>query len=343
MRTEPHHSLLNNACSRLSIGVAQRYALGSMELKHLESLAVRLGRESESPIRSLQEMQKLLPGEQLKRMLVESDFARLRAHLDAQSGFINEVARFQVRLAPAIQSAIDAQRIVENLCGPAMHLLKLTQQVHGVIETVAQQVLANSIAYQQLVANEWTAALRSSFEPLLRQDLYQNLSESLYFLDLPEDAPGQNEPALIEVIGSITPELIHFFAQRPDQLKTIDRRKFEELVAELFSGFGYDVELTARTKDGGKDIVAMKSRPFQQRFLIECKRPDPGNPVTVAQVRQLLGVKTHEKASKAILATTTHFSSAAQLFLCEHKWELEGKDFDGLLEWIEDYLRLVRR
>ena len=145
------------------------------------------------------------------------------------------------------------------------------------------------------------------------------------------------------MIGAVTPELIRFFAARPDQLKTIDRRKFEELVAELFSGFGFEVELTAQTKDGGKDIVAVKRRPFHQRFLIECKRPNPGNPVTVAQVRQLLGVKHHEKASKAILATTTHFSCDAKLFLSEHHWELEGKDFDGLLEWIEDYLLLVRR
>lgn len=314
-----------------------------MELKRLESLIARPGCEPESAIQSLRKMQETLPSEQLKRFLAESDFARLRVHLEAQFGFINEVARFQERLAPVIQSAIEAHRLVESLCVPAMQLMKAAQQVHGMFETGAQQILTGSLAYQRLVPREWNAALQSSFEPLLHRDRYQNLSESLYFLDLPADAPRQDEPALIEVIGAITPEMIRFFAGQPDQLRTIDRRKFEELVAELFSGFGYDVELTARTKDGGKDVVAVKSRPFHQRFLIECKRPEPGNPVTVAQVRQLLGVKTHEKASKAILATTTHFSSAAQLFMCEHRWELEGKDFEGLLEWIEDYLRLLPR
>src|SRR5258707_66081 len=35
----------------------------------------------------------------------------------------------------------------------------------------------------------------------------------------------------------------------PEQLRRIERRLFEEVVAELFHGFGYSVELTARTRD----------------------------------------------------------------------------------------------
>jgi restriction system protein len=122
-------------------------------------------------------------------------------------------------------------------------------------------------------------------------------------------------------------------------LEWSSRDAYEELVAELFSGFGYDVELTRRTRDGGRDVVAVKSSETAVKYLIECKRPDPGGYVGVRPVRELFGVKQDEGATKAILATTAYFSPDALLFFERHKWELEPKDHSGVTEWIEDYVR----
>jgi len=113
---------------------------------------------------------------------------------------------------------------------------------------------------------------------------------------------------------------------------------FEEIVAEIFSGFGYEVELTQRTRDGGKDIIAIRQTEVNLRFLIECKRPDPGNHVGVSVVRELYGVKIDDGATKAILATTTHLSNDAKLFIKKHQWELEAKEYNGILDWIKSYL-----
>ena len=85
-------------------------------------------------------------------------------------------------------------------------------------------------------------------------------------------------------------------------------------MAELFFGFGYDVELTAKTRDGGRDIIAIKRAEANVKYLIECKRPDPGGYVGVRPVRELYGMKTHEGATKAILATTAYFSQDAMPF-----------------------------
>ena len=52
----------------------------------------------------------------------------------------------------------------------------------------------------------------------------------------------------------------------PSQLCEIDRRVFEELVAELFDGFGYAVELTARTRDGGRDMIAVGQKDLISTF-----------------------------------------------------------------------------
>jgi HJR/Mrr/RecB family endonuclease len=38
----------------------------------------------------------------------------------------------------------------------------------------------------------------------------------------------------------------------------LNRRLFEEFVAELFHEFGYEVELTKRTRDGGRDVIAIR-------------------------------------------------------------------------------------
>ena len=144
--------------------------------------------------------------------------------------------------------------------------------------------------------------------------------------------------SIIQTISLFDRALIERLRQFPEDLRVIDRRRFEQLIAELFSGFGYEVELTQRTRDGGKDIIAIKRSEIDLRFLIECKRPDPGNSVGVSTVRELYGVKVDDGASKAILVTTTYFSPDAERFSERHRWELELKDFDAIKGWIAKYL-----
>jgi hypothetical protein len=145
---------------------------------------------------------------------------------------------------------------------------------------------------------------------------------------------------IIECSGLIGQKFAEFFHKYPDELKIMDRRKFEELVAELFGGFGYDVELTKQTRDGGRDIIAVKREEVQVKYLIECKRPDPGGYVGVRPVRELLGVRQDEGATKAILATTAYFSKDAKLLFERHPWILELKEYDDLKRWIDLYMRI---
>lgn len=127
----------------------------------------------------------------------------------------------------------------------------------------------------------------------------------------------------------------------PQALRQIDRRLFEELVAEIFEGFGYKVELTAKTKDGGRDVIAVGMPDhIQVKYLIECKRPDPGNAIGVGIVRQLLGVVEDERATKGILVATTYFSPDAKALEARNKWRLELKEYEQIVEWIARYIQL---
>jgi restriction endonuclease Mrr len=73
------------------------------------------------------------------------------------------------------------------------------------------------------------------------------------------------------------------------------------------------------------------------KFVIEAKRYGKQRRVGIGVVQRLLGVKDHERASKAVLVTTTYFSKDAQKFAREHEYELDLKDYDALLRWSRTY------
>lgn len=154
--------------------------------------------------------------------------------------------------------------------------------------------------------------------------------------DLDKPVPGN---PIIVVANLFGKKLITHFRDHPHELKVMDRRKFEELVAELFHGFGYDVELTQQTRDGGSDIIAVKNAEVNQKYLIECKRPDPGNVIGVGVVRSLLGVVHDQRVTGGILVTTSFFAKPAKSFIQKNEWQLQGKDYDALVKWLDNYFR----
>lgn len=169
--------------------------------------------------------------------------------------------------------------------------------------------------------------------------LYELLSvtqkSSLIQFDV-EERLIKNE-SIISVSNRVNQLLMNNIIANPKELKQIDRRVFEQFIAELFWGFGYEVELTKQTRDGGKDIIAVKNKEVKVKYLIECKRPDIGNPVGVQAVRELFGVKNDQKSTKAILATSSFFTADAKEFFDRNYWELEPRDYDGIIEWIDEY------
>jgi HJR/Mrr/RecB family endonuclease len=79
------------------------------------------------------------------------------------------------------------------------------------------------------------------------------------------------------------------------------------------------------------------------KLLIECKRYAGDNKVGVSFVRSLYGVKIHDGATKAILATTSTFTKAASELVTSHRWELEGRDYDGVVDWVKQARNITRR
>jgi hypothetical protein len=147
-------------------------------------------------------------------------------------------------------------------------------------------------------------------------------------------------PTIVNVAGRVNAALLRHFAGDPNVLRTteVDPRLFEEIIAEVWHGLGYAVELTKQTRDGGYDVVAVRSHLTTERYLIECKRPTKARTVGVRPVRELYAVKVSGRATKGVLATTAYFSPEATMFFEDHFWELEGADFDRIREWLRMYV-----
>lgn len=132
------------------------------------------------------------------------------------------------------------------------------------------------------------------------------------------------------------------------EIPTTDWRVFEEIVAEIFRGFNYEVVLTKQSRDGGKDIIALQkiNGEVKQRLLIECKHWK--GKIDVKPVRELIGVAVQEDdlPTGIILATTSEFTEDAGLLKekpinSTSPIALDLKDCEDVLEWVGDYSAMV--
>jgi hypothetical protein len=147
-------------------------------------------------------------------------------------------------------------------------------------------------------------------------------------------------PALLNQVSQIIAAKV---ADDPSLLQRMTPRAFEEFIGKLFFTFGYNVELTKRTGDGGYDVVALKKyRDGDHKLLIEAKRYARAKPVGVAVVRQLLQVRDEERATRVILATTSRFTKGARELRLKHQYELDLRDHDDLISWAREASGLLR-
>lgn len=145
---------------------------------------------------------------------------------------------------------------------------------------------------------------------------------------------GFAEPMFQARIAAMA-EVLAKAAESPELLRVTSPARFEEIVGELLARFGFAVEHVGRSGDGGVDLVAIQDNLFSAtRQIVQCKRYN--HKVGVAFVRELYGVKTDLRASKAVLVTTSSFTKGALEFAERNAWELQLVDFDRLKNLLRD-------
>lgn len=100
--------------------------------------------------------------------------------------------------------------------------------------------------------------------------------------------------------------------QNPQYVYEIEPWEFENFVADVFMKNGFNTEVTQRTRDGGKDIVAtFEMSGVLYNTYFECKQQAPDRPVGVDVVRNLYAVMQRDRVDKGVIVTTSHFTRDA--------------------------------
>lgn len=172
------------------------------------------------------------------------------------------------------------------------------------------------------------------------QTKQRSASQTLYSFDEEIGLLLPQKPQIITNLQSGIVDLLAAIDRKPEILHGISDREFEELIAFVFSDKGFIVQLTKRTRDGGRDVIALRSDlGIPTKFLIECKRYAMHKKVGVGIVRELYGVHNHEAANKSIVVTTSRFTKDAKTFATDRvatEWALALKDYDDVREWVKD-------
>lgn len=175
-------------------------------------------------------------------------------------------------------------------------------------------------------------------EGFFRSLVVQEAEEELYHSGKTVER-GESKVLRVDLL-EINDELVRRLAERPELMRELNPRKFEELIAELLKDKGYEVILTPPSRDGGRDILAIRRDDIGTALtLVECKRYAERNRVGVDIVRGLYGVVSEQNATRGLIATTSYFTSGARAFRDKVPYRLSLADFDFLAGMLRQFRR----
>jgi hypothetical protein len=150
--------------------------------------------------------------------------------------------------------------------------------------------------------------------------------------------------SVIESAFELTPYLISHLKTHPDDLRLVDWRVFEHLVAEFFTQMGYsDVRLVGRSGKTGADIFALtKIEPdgTELRIFIETKRwkDNVGVEVVDRVYGAFLGEKTTYGWHMAMIVTVGRFTDIEKYTRDNLKMMgISLKDGEDVKRWLSNY------
>jgi restriction system protein len=145
-----------------------------------------------------------------------------------------------------------------------------------------------------------------------------------------------DEGTLIQMVTPAWTKILAELATDPNALRKLNWRQLEELVAGAYQQYGWTVELTPRSNDKGRDVIATRDDIGAIRLLDQVKHYAPDHVVDAGDVREIFGVLSlDQRASKAIITTTSSFAPGVWTeFASVMPTRLELRDGSQLVEWL---------
>jgi len=134
---------------------------------------------------------------------------------------------------------------------------------------------------------------------------------SKFYEEIPEHKIEEYSEVQI-VINDLSKKLAELVASNAIALDEIEWRDLERVIAEAFSGLGFDVTLTPGSKDGGKDVIVEFTIDGEKKsYLIELKHWRSGKRVGRKPVIEFVHVVASEKKTGGLFLATYGFSRKA--------------------------------
>lgn len=166
----------------------------------------------------------------------------------------------------------------------------------------------------------------NGFWKLLEKEGYTYELETHYLFKIfPESEDRQREYLALERwrwiqrlaqkrLYEIHTEVFDHFAKRPDDLRNLAWRQYEEFLDAVFKNQGYVTELGPGSNDGGVDLRLYQSVAVPEMVTLVQARRYTKKPIQLEAVAALYGHAVQQKAEKGILATTSYFQPKAEAF-----------------------------
>lgn len=147
-----------------------------------------------------------------------------------------------------------------------------------------------------------------------------------------------SKPVRLKII-EFNENLIYQLSKNPRDIYQLESRKFEILIADLLSDMGFEIKLTPATRDQGRDILAKVDTPLGELLtIVDCKRYSENRKVGIGVVRNILWTLDNiDKASCAMIVTSSSFSKDSRKMESNYTWKLKLKDFDDIHTWLKNF------
>ena len=133
---------------------------------------------------------------------------------------------------------------------------------------------------------------------------------------------------------ALNSELYEYFSKNWEQLTRLHWREFEMVVSELLQAQGFEAELGPGHADGGVDIRMLRRDPIGDILtVVQVKKYDPKNPISLEAVQALHGVKEAEGADKSMFVTTSRYLPSATKFASRENVQMQLYVSDDVRKW----------
>lgn len=200
-----------------------------------------------------------------------------------------------------------------------------------------RQFWSNFVAYnpwlpQSPSPEQWARAYVDTFENNL--DHLPLMSVVSQLRGTPS-APGQLQSLVIAAIQQraherrvqeVSQAVLHgaVAAPRRRTIAEVDRMtgvEFEQLLAQLFRGMGYQVQLTKASGDQGADLILEK---LGERTVVQAKRYS--HKLDNTPIQEALGAKGHYRCHRALVVTNNYYTGGAKQLATSNGVSLWDRD-----------------